>query len=345
MKGILLLVLAGVARVIGQVTHNTGEFSYQGCSSIDPACFGEPVVFPNGPLIPETCQLACRGHQFAALLPDCCRCGDDPNGVHPTDEAKCDYPCMGDSTRGMCGSICPENSPVVANVYTRVTPTQSPVYGQPTSIQSSVAAAETSCSSADASSVGEPQQSSQRITPEGPAPEAPTSFGNPASGNPAATVVPTPSSPATQADKESPCSTQGNTRLSTPTQGPLTPPGNAPEPKTYSDPKQQVPNATPASNPPGYSSDCQPSQPDSYYDGHGAGETPGEYTAADNRQPAGSPALSPVVSESTLWPFPSKKPEGSPPAPSHVPASDSPCGVIPPLSSIGGFVLLAAMIM
>ncbi|PKK45484.1 hypothetical protein CI102_10690 [Trichoderma harzianum] len=288
MIGILLLVLAGVARVISQVTHNTGEFSYQGCSSIDPACFGEPIGLPNGPLTPETCQLACRGHQFAALLPDCCRCGDDPNGVHPTDEAKCDYPCMGDSTRGMCGSICPENSPVVANVYTRVTPTQGPIYGEPTSVQSSVAAAETSCSSADASSVGEPQQSSQR---------------------------------------------------------PLTPPGNAPEPKTYSDPKQQVPNATPASNPPGYSSDCQPSRPDSYSDGHGAGETPEGYTSAGNCQPAGSPALSPVVSESTLWPFPSKKPEGSPPAPSHVPASDSPCGVIPPLSSIGGFVLLAAMIM
>lgn len=250
---------------------------------------------------------------------------------------------MGDSTRGMCGSVCPENSPVVANVYTRVTPTQGPAYGEPASIQSSAAAAETPCSSADASSVGEPQQPSQRITPEGPAPEAPSSFGNPASGNPAATNVPTSGSPVTQAAQESPCATQSNTGLSTPSQGPLTPPGNAPEPKTYSDPKQQVPNATPASNPPGYSSDCQPSQPDSYSEGQGSEVTPGGYTAADNCQPAGSPALSPVVSESTLWPFPSKKPEGGPP--SHVPASDSPCGVIPPLSSIGGFVLLAAMIM
>lgn len=240
----------------------------------------------------------------------------------------------------MCGSICPENSPVIANVYTRVTPSQGPTYGDPTSVQSSAAAAETSCSSADASSVGEPPQTSRRITPEGPAPEAPTSFGNPASGNPAATEVPTP--------QGSLCTTQGNTVLSTPSQGPLTPPGSAPEPKTFSTPNQQVPNTTPSSNAPSYSSDCQLSQPDSYSEGHvpGApGENPGGDTSVDNCKPAGGPSLSPVVSESTLWPWPSKKPEGDPPAPSHVPASDSPCGVIPPLSSIGGFVLLAAMIM
>ncbi|EHK15348.1 uncharacterized protein TRIVIDRAFT_64737 [Trichoderma virens Gv29-8] len=344
MRGILLLAIAGAARVVGQATYNTGNFSYQGCASIDPACFGKPIAFPNGPLTPETCQLACQGHQFAALLPDCCRCGDDANGVHPTDEAKCDYPCMGDSTLGMCGSICPGNSPVIANVYTRVTPSQGPTYGDPASIQSSVAAAETPCSSADASSVGEPPEPSQRITPEGPAPEAPTSFGNPEYGNPAATDAPISGSPATQVSQESPCATQGNTGLNTPSQRPLTPPGNAPEPKTFSDPKQQFPNTTPSSNPPSYSSDCQPSQPDSYSDGHGSGETPGDISA-DNCKPPGGPSLSPVVSESTLWPFPSKKPEGSPPAPSHVPASDSPCGVIPPLSSIGGFVLLAAMIM
>ncbi|KAL7943516.1 hypothetical protein V8C42DRAFT_329280 [Trichoderma barbatum] len=253
---------------------------------------------------------------------------------------------MGDSTHGMCGSICPENSPVIANVYTRVTPSQGPIYGDPTSIQSSVAAAETSCSSADASSVGEPPQSSQRITPEGPAPEAPSSIGHHPSGNPAGTVVPTSGSPVTQSSQGSPCATQGETGLVTPSQGPqgpLTPPGNAPEPKTFSDPKQQNPNTTPSSNPSGYSSECQSSQPDSYSEGHEPG-TPGENLGA-NCQPGGGPTLSPVVSESTLWPFPSKKPEGGLPVPSHVPASDSPCGIIPPLSSIGGFVLLAALIM
>ncbi|KAL7934987.1 hypothetical protein V8C35DRAFT_300375 [Trichoderma chlorosporum] len=285
------------------------------------------------------------------LFRSCCRCGDDANGVHQTDESKCDYPCMGDSIHGMCGSICSENAPVIANVYTRVTPSQGPTYGDPTSVQSPVTAAETPCSSADASSVGGPLQPSQRITPEGPAPEAPTSFENPAYGSPAATDLPTQASSATQVSQASPCATQGITGLNTPSQvtqspqGPLAPTGNAPEPKTFSAPKQQAPNTTPASRPPGYSSDCQPAQPDSYSKGPISGENPGRDSSADNCRPAGGPSLSPVVSESTLWPFPSKKPEGDPPAPSAILASDSSCGMIPPLSNIGGFVLLAAMIM
>ncbi|KAL6867001.1 hypothetical protein J3F83DRAFT_99535 [Trichoderma novae-zelandiae] len=354
MKGILALAVVGVAGVICQSTHNIADFSYQGCSSIDPACFGKPIVFADGRVTPETCQAACHGHQFAAVLPDCCRCGDDPNGVHPTDEAKCDYPCLGDSTRGMCGSICPGSSPVIANVYTRVTPSQGPTYGDPTSAQSSVAAAVTPCSSAGAASVGEPPQSSQRVTPNGPAPEAPTSFGNPATGGPAATDLPTTDDPNAGASQGTPCTTQGNTGLSTPSQGPqgsqgpLTPPGNAPEPKTFSAPNQQSPKTTPTSNAPSYSSNCQASQPDTYSDEQGPGTpggSPGGDTSVDNCDPPGGPSLSPVVSETTLWPWPSKKPEGDPPTPSHVPASDSPCGVVPPLSSIGGFILLAAMIM
>jgi hypothetical protein len=263
---------------------------------------------------------------------------------------------MGDSTLGMCGSICPENTPVIANVYTRVTENQGPTYGDPTSVQSSVAAAVTPCTSTGASSVGEPLQS-QRITPDGPAPEIPTSLVGPASGDPAATVNPTLGTPATQNPQESPCTTQRNTGLSTPLQGsqdpqgpqgPLTPSGSAPEPKTFSSPNQKVPNATPPANAPNYSSDCQSPQPDSY-----SGETipgaPGGNHGGDSSvnscDPAGGPSLSPVISESTLWPWPSKKPEGDPPVPSHVPASDSTSGFIPPLSGIGGFVLLAAMIM
>ncbi|KAL7792463.1 hypothetical protein V8C37DRAFT_380400 [Trichoderma ceciliae] len=264
---------------------------------------------------------------------------------------------MGDSTLGMCGSICPEKTPVIANIYARATPSQGPTYGDPTSLQSSAAAAETSCSSTDASSVGEPLQSSQRITPEGPAPEVPTSLLNPASGSPAATEKPTSGSPVTQTPPESPCTTQVNTGLSTPSQdpqdpqgpqGPLTPSGSAPEPKAFSTPNQQFPNTTPSSNAPNYSSDCQSPHPDSYSgeDIPGVpGGSPSKDHSVDNCDPAGEPNLSPVVSESTLWPWPSKKPEGDPPVPSRVPASDSTSGVIPPLASIGGFVLLAAMIM
>ncbi|KAH6606877.1 hypothetical protein Trco_006030 [Trichoderma cornu-damae] len=254
MKGIFLLALVGVTRIGGQTTHSTGAFSYQGCSSIDPSCFGDLIVFSDGRLIPESCQLACQGHQFAALLPDSCRCGDDANGIHLIDDAKCDYPCMGDSSLGMCGSICPEKTSAIANIYTRVTPSQGPAYGDPTSVESSAAAVETSCSPTDASSVGEPPQSSRRITPEGPAPEVPTSF-----GNPAATETPAPGSPSTQAPQEPPCETQSNTGLSTPShgpqdphdpQGPLTPPGSAPEPKTVNQP---LPSTTPSANAPKYS--------------------------------------------------------------------------------------------
>jgi hypothetical protein len=254
----------------------------------------------------------------------------------------------------MCGSICPESSPVVANVYTRVPPSQGQTYEGPTNVESSAAAAATPCSSAGASSVAESSQSPQRVTPAGPAPEAPTSFGNPAPGNPAATGLPTTEDPNTQASKGTPCTTQGDTGASTlpqgpqDPQGPLTPPDNAPEPKTFSAPNQQSPNTTPSSNVPSYSSDCQASRPDSYSDEDGPGTpggSPGGDTPVDNCDPSDDPSLSPVVSQTTLWPWPSKKPEGDPPAPSHLPASNSPCGVVPPLSSIGGFLLLAAMIM
>ncbi|KOS19180.1 hypothetical protein ESCO_000105 [Escovopsis weberi] len=87
----LLLALFGVLEVLGQATHNTVTFSYQACSNVD--------------------------------VSRACRCGDDPNAVHPIDESKCDFACMGDRNLGMCGSVCPDNSPKIANIYTRtITP-------------------------------------------------------------------------------------------------------------------------------------------------------------------------------------------------------------------------------
>jgi hypothetical protein len=161
-------------------------------------------------------------------------------------------------------------------------------------------------------------------------------------------VNPTLGTPASQSPQESPCATESNTGLSTPSQGsqdpqgsqgPLTPTDNAPEPKTFSSPNQQAPNATPSPN-------CASPQPESYSGGNtpgSPGANPGGVDSATNCDPAGGPDESPVISpESTLWPWPSKKPEGDPPVPSHVPASDSPSGSIPPLC--GGFILLAAAI-
>lgn len=70
MIGILLFAIVGAIGAFCQNLHSYGSFSYQGCSSIDPSCFGNALVFSDSRLTPEACQHACQGHQFAALLPE-----------------------------------------------------------------------------------------------------------------------------------------------------------------------------------------------------------------------------------------------------------------------------------
>jgi hypothetical protein len=70
MIGVFLLVVIGTIGAFCQTTHSNGAFSYQGCFSIDPSCFGNALVFSDGRLTPEACQRACQGHLFAALLPE-----------------------------------------------------------------------------------------------------------------------------------------------------------------------------------------------------------------------------------------------------------------------------------
>jgi hypothetical protein len=70
MRVTLALAIVGVTGVVCQTTHSTSDFSIQGCSSIDLACFAETIAFANGAVTPEACQAACRGHQFAAVLPE-----------------------------------------------------------------------------------------------------------------------------------------------------------------------------------------------------------------------------------------------------------------------------------
>ncbi|KAK5989864.1 hypothetical protein PT974_08126 [Cladobotryum mycophilum] len=321
----LLLAIFGVAQVLSQATHNAGGFTYQGCSNIDLSCFGSPIVLPDGRLTPEACQTACRGHQFSALLPDACRCGDDPKAVHAIDESKCDHACISDRNMGMCGSVCPDNAPGIANIYTRVTvPTKEPVTGGPSSPQTPPGSAETSCSSSVSSPYGQPPET-PRITPVGPAPEAPT---------------PTPQS---QGPQESPCSSDGNPTPGSPVppvpsyQGP---PSNAPEPSAYPNPTQPTPAIEPYPNPPGYSPDCEPSSPDPY------SNDPQQSSPGNNCGPPGGSNWSPGPSESTLWSRPSSsKPVGDPPVPSQVLGSDSPHEMVPLFSSIGGILLIAAMMM
>jgi hypothetical protein len=70
MMGIFLFAIIGAIGAFCQDLHSYGSFSYQGCSSIDPSCFGNALVFSDSRLTPEACQHACQGHQFAALLPE-----------------------------------------------------------------------------------------------------------------------------------------------------------------------------------------------------------------------------------------------------------------------------------
>lgn len=68
MTAITILVISCVLGAFAQSTHSISGFHYNGCSSIDISCFGEPVTFPDGCVTPEACQKACEGFQLAALL-------------------------------------------------------------------------------------------------------------------------------------------------------------------------------------------------------------------------------------------------------------------------------------
>lgn len=65
----LLAALCG-SLVVAQDKHSDSVFAYMGCSSVDLSRFEKPIVFAGGHLLPEACQDACHGHQFAAVLPE-----------------------------------------------------------------------------------------------------------------------------------------------------------------------------------------------------------------------------------------------------------------------------------
>ncbi|KAF4456004.1 hypothetical protein F53441_1725, partial [Fusarium austroafricanum] len=112
----LLIIAFFVAAALGQ-TSCEEQFKYWGCATVDAAGFTGPVPLPNGILTPETCQAACAGHMFAAVSPDACRCGDDPNAIKSVDEHSCNYPCSQDPNSPMCGGICPEGTPSISNLF------------------------------------------------------------------------------------------------------------------------------------------------------------------------------------------------------------------------------------
>lgn len=155
--------------------------------------------------------------------------------------------------------------------------------------------------------------------------------------------------PATQASYETPCTSQSDETQNTPTQtAPVlqTPTDEAPEPKTFVNPTDSAPGAPVTSEPPMQTLDCSQSLPTQY-------STPGSPQGYSEKLSSTStdctsrvePSFSAVPSEITVWPSPSSmnKPYGDPPAPSQVQSSDSTLGKAMPLKTLGGFVLLAAM--
>ncbi|KAF4996589.1 hypothetical protein FDECE_12378 [Fusarium decemcellulare] len=117
MFSFLLIAAFGVALVLGQASYGSESFKYWGCATVDQAGFGEPVQLPNGVLSPDSCQAACAGYMFAAISPDACRCGNDPNAIKSVDEDSCNHPCFKDPNSPMCGGICPDGTPDASTLF------------------------------------------------------------------------------------------------------------------------------------------------------------------------------------------------------------------------------------
>ncbi|KAM0270172.1 hypothetical protein ACHAPA_003687 [Fusarium lateritium] len=117
MFSLLLIAIFGIATVLGQASYGAEQFKYWGCATVDAAGFSAPVQLPNGVLSPESCQAVCAGHMFAAVSPDGCRCGDNPNAIKSIDEHSCNYPCSQDPNSPMCGGICPQGTPGISNLF------------------------------------------------------------------------------------------------------------------------------------------------------------------------------------------------------------------------------------
>ncbi|KAM4057199.1 WSC domain-containing protein [Hirsutella rhossiliensis] len=324
MAAAFLLAAFGASRVAAQMEHSNSAFAYMGCSSVDLSCFGSPIVFPDGHVTPEACQDACHGHQFAALLPGACHCGDDASGITAIDENFCNTACMGDPAFGTCGGFDQDQGGSIANVYDwPASPGQE--HGLVTSqtvhtVSLPAPATESPCSTFE-HMPSAPPTAATLLTPIGSAPEAPAFSSTYLSDE-----LP-PSAPAfphtSQASEAWTTSCSQHDRLVTEVPTP-------PEPSHAS---------TKGPNPPDYSSDGE------------ARPTPGcgDIGGPDDVDctPTRPAELSEVPSQRTLWPA---APYASAPTlethiPSQVPENDAPQDLIPAFSAFGGLALIAAMIM
>ncbi|KAH0598428.1 hypothetical protein MHUMG1_03726 [Metarhizium humberi] len=415
----LLLALGAAATVLAQGNHAIDSFAYQGCSSVDMSCFTPPVLLSAQPITPEMCQWACLGHQFAALFPEDCRCGDDANAIKPLDERACNTPCLGDPNHGMCGSICPAEGPAIANVYTKTeaasqqpqietihttstfalpitlissedctTSDQGPVTEQPaggliTPVGSAPGIPTTEQPAGGiitpvGSAPGIPtteQPAGGIITPVGSAPGIPTTFTFVLSSSPATVTTPSEMPPA-PARLTTSCPDEQSSATEEPTVAPPittcdedssipAPSSGVPVPygtTTVSLPVYTSDAATPeattseATTSVGTTSEATTSEakpatlpvpsPQSYSDPYSSQkEKDPEATASSVPGPSQDHPDRPSIS--TLWSRPSDvvDPTGQPPVPAQVPGSDSTHSMVPPLATIGGLALIAAIIM
>ncbi|KAG5917689.1 hypothetical protein E4U42_007157 [Claviceps africana] len=284
-----------------------------------------------------------------------CRCGDDANVIKSLDETVCNYACDGNPSHGMCGSICPAEGPGIANVYIKTdaaSQESQTLASQITSTPapSALSAASEPFTSSEEGSGTEAQQTGGLISPVGPAPEIPSTFSsNPVSSETQASVpsstVASPSGEAT-----TPCPLESSSSSEVPpmvtvsqTTGTCTeePVGFTTSVRTSVSSAPQSPTTvTPAM----YRSDTTPAPtlqdyPDSNMSGQQAPETVNSTSDA-------TPDTPNYISASTLWTRPSDivSPTGQPPVPAQVTGSDSTHSIVPPLATIGGLALIAAII-
>ncbi|KAK9435807.1 twinfilin-1 [Metarhizium brunneum] len=389
----LLLALGAAATVLAQGNHAIDSFAYQGCSSVDMSCFTPPVFLSAQPITPEMCQWACLGHQFAALFPEDCRCGDNANAIKPLDERACNTPCLGDPNHGMCGSICPAEGPAIANVYTKTeAASQQPqietihttsTFALPITLISSE-----DCTTSDQGPVTEQpagglitpvgsapgiptteQPAGGIITPVGSAPGIPTTSTFVLSSSPATVTTPSEMPPAsarltTSCPDEQSSATEEPTVATTCDEDSSIPAPSSGVPVPYGTTTVSLPVYTSdAATPEATTSEATTSvseattseakpatlpvpSPQSYSDPYSSQKEQDPEATADS-VPGPSQDHPDRPSISTLWSRPSDvvDPTGQPPVPAQVPGSDSTHSMVPPLATIGGLALIAAIIM
>ncbi|QUC19223.1 uncharacterized protein UV8b_03464 [Ustilaginoidea virens] len=329
MLALLFVVAYGIALAVCQSSHATASFAYQGCSSVDLSCFTSPYSE--------------------------CRCGDDSGVIKSVDESVCNYACMGDSSYGMCGTVCPDEGRGIANVYIKTEGiTQDPQTQTLPTSSASDAYEDTWTSAPCASSAPVDYTTAQAegmITPVGSAPEVPTTFTfvitSSSSGPCEESNTPALSSMAlttpcpledTSSTTESPLVTVASQTTTTCEEGPLE--DNA---SSTNFPESTCQDSTTAS-PPIYTSGAQsaassPTQPQPYT----SEQRPTDPASNTSNLSTTIPSYS---SASTQWARPSDifEPSGQPSVPAQVPGSDSTHSMVPPLSTIGGLALIAAII-